>query len=125
MTENELRERFETVTLRPEEFPHREHVRLAWTYLSELPLLDVLRIFPENLRRFATSIGKDRLYHETITWAYLFLIHERMQQTSCDTFEAFAAGNEDLFGPILERYYSKVVLESDVARATFVLPLKS
>jgi hypothetical protein len=116
---------FESCTLPPHEFPHRAHVRLAWLYLREQPLLDALNRFVANLKRYATSLGAATKYHETITWAYMFLIHERMQQTSASTFEDFAAANEDLFNGILNRYYRKETLASDLARRSFVLPSSS
>jgi hypothetical protein len=122
--DRELVAAFEACTLPPEQFPHRAHVRLAWLYLREAPLAETLTRYSAGIRRYAGSLGAAGKYHETITWAYLFLIHERMQRTPCEIFEAFAAANEDLFGPILDRYYSKEVLESDVARTTFVLPLR-
>jgi len=113
---------FEDCTLPPSEFPHRGHVRLAWLYLREAPLLETLTRYSEGIRRYAGSLGASAKYHETITWAFLFLIHERMQHTEAATFDEFAEKNADLFGPILERYYTKDVLASDVARRTFVLP---
>lgn len=45
-----------------------------------------------------------------------------MRQHPSSTFEAFAAANEDLFGTILGRYYSPTLLNSDLARTTFVMP---
>ena len=123
MTENELRSRFEDLTLEPQLLSHREHVRLAWIYLREHPLLDVLRIFPENLKRFAASIGKPGLYHATITWAYLVIIAERMARGGSQTWDEFAAANSDLFaGSFLTRYYDAATLASDFARQVFVYP---
>ena len=113
---------FESCTLPPDEFPHRAHVRLAWLYLNEQPLLDALNRFVVNLKRYATSLGAATKYHETITWAFMFLIHERMQRSSSSTFEDFAADNADLFNGILDRYYRKETLASDLARRSFVLP---
>ena len=34
--------------------------------------------FGDSLRRFAAAYGKQGLYHETITWAYLLLLNERI-----------------------------------------------
>lgn len=113
---------FEACTLPPAEFSHRAHVRLAWLYLREEPLLGALNRFAENLRRYATSLGAASKYHETITWAYLFLIHERMQRTPAASFDEFAAAHEELFNGILEKYYRKETLASDVARRSFVMP---
>ena len=124
MRDREFVAAFEACTLPPDEFPHRGHVRLAWLYLREAPLLETLPRFSEGLKRYAASLGAAGKYHETVTWAFLFLIHERMQQSAAETFDEFAAANEDLFGPILERYYTSDVLASDLARRTFVLPDK-
>jgi len=120
--DREFVEAFEACTLPPDLFSHRAHVRLAWLYLREGTLLETLTRYSEGIKRYAASLGAAGKYHETITWAYLFLIHERMQHDPHVTFEDFAAANEDLFGPVLERYYSRETLSSDLARTTFVLP---
>lgn len=125
MRDRELVDAFEACTLPPAEFTHRSHVRLAWLYLREAPLLETLTRYSEGIKRYAGSLGAGAKYHETITWAFLFLIHERMQHSAAATFDEFAAENEDLFGPILQRYYTSEVLASDLARRTFVLPTLS
>jgi hypothetical protein len=115
---------FEDCTLSPDRFTHRDHVRLAWLYLKEDPPLAALTRFATNLKRYATSLGAAGKYHETITWAFIFLVHERMQHTQAETFEAFTAGNEDLLAckPTLERYYRPETLGSELARRAFVMP---
>ncbi|HEV7426045.1 MAG TPA: hypothetical protein VGQ46_06720 [Thermoanaerobaculia bacterium] len=107
------------------EFHHRDHVRLAWIYLHQMPLLDALKRFSESLKRFAAFKGQPDLYHDTITWAYMLLIHERMQRNPTESFDAFEAMNADLFAwkpSILDRYYDRETLDSDLARRTFVMP---
>jgi hypothetical protein len=113
---------FEACTLLPSEFTHRQHVRLAWLYLRDEPLLAALARFADGLKRYATSLGASAKYHETITWAFLFLIRERMQDET--TFDAFAAKNEDLFSwqTLMSRYYTTETLQSERARASFVMP---
>lgn len=112
----------ESCTLPPGEFSHRAHVHAAWTCLSESPLLAALPRFSQAIRRYALSLGAAAKYHETITWAFLFIIHERMRREPHPTFEAFAAANPDLFTDILGTLYSPETLASDLARETFVLP---
>lgn len=122
MRDREFVEAFENCTLPPDQFPHRAHVRLAWLYLKEGSLLDALPRFVDGLKRYAGSLGAGAKYHETVTWAYMFLIHERMARAEHETFDAFAEANPDLFNGILEKYYSKETLASDLARRTFVMP---
>lgn len=127
MEETELVRGFEECTLPSDAFHHRDHVRLAWIYLRRHPALEALRRFAEGLRRFATAHGHPGLYHETITWAFLFLIHERMADGEpAETWEAFAQRNPDLLTwkpSILDRYYGKDVLASERARRIFVMPV--
>lgn len=122
MNDREFVEALETCTLPSELFDHREHVRLAWLYLREQPLLEALPRFITSLKRYAGSLGASGKYHETITYAFMFLIHERMQRDPTEGFDAFAATNQDLLGPILQRYYRGETLASDFARSTFVMP---
>jgi len=108
---------------RVEEFHHADHVRLAWCYLRAVPLLPAIERFTTSLRRFAAHHGKPELYHETITWAYMLLIHERMNGE--DTFEAFREANPELFRwkpSLLESYYHPATLQSARARKTFIMP---
>lgn len=129
MNDQELIERFENCTLSPESFHHCEHVRLAWIYLCQYPVLEALSKFCEGLKKFADSLGKSGLYHETITWAYLLLIHERRARTNtAQCWHEFAKMNADLLSwenPILKHYYRDETLGSDLAKQIFILPDKT
>lgn len=120
-----LRE-FEDGTLPPSTFHHREHVRVAWLYLKMEPPLVALDRFAAGLKRFAAAQGAAGLYHETITWAYLLLIRERMEREGAGaTSEEFVERNPDLLAwkpSILDRYYRPETLGSELARRVFVLP---
>jgi hypothetical protein len=126
MTDQELIEQFEDGTLPIEGFHHREHVRTAFLYLTKYPVLEALQIFPRTLRRFAEARGKPQLYHQTITWAYIFLIQERMARAgSKQSWEEFARDNPDLLvwkDGILTRFYRSETLTSELARTVFLLP---
>ena len=82
--------------------------------------------FSAALQRFALSKGKPQLYHQTITWAYLLLIQGRIARTGArPSWEEFSQANSDLLtwkGGILERYYSPAILDSPLARQTFLFP---
>lgn len=123
---DDLIRRFEDGTLPSTEFHHRDHVRLAWLYLNEEPVLGALTRFTEGLKRFAARHGHAGLYHETITWAYFFLIHERMAQgEEGETWDSFAERNPDLLTwkpSVLDSYYQAETLASPLAKKVFVLP---
>ena len=119
---------FEEAALAPENFRHREHIRLAWLYLQNYTVPEALTRYARCIKNFARANGKENLYHETITWAFIFLIKERMESSSSKEnmgWENFAVENADLLNwqdSILNRYYRPEVLFSRLARRTFVLP---
>jgi hypothetical protein len=81
--------------------------------------------FTTAITRFADAKGATGLYHETITWAFLLLIAERQARQSAATWAEFEAANGDLMAwkpSILEKYYSKELLTSDLARRAFLMP---
>lgn len=126
MTDEVLFERFESATLSGADFHHQDHVKIVWLYLQSNSVLGTLTRFSAGLKRLAAAIGKPNLYHETITWAYVFLIHERMQRGGVEqSWPGFLAANPDLFewkDNILKAYYQDGTLGSEVARKMFILP---
>src|SRR5579871_237766 len=132
MTDQEFIADFESCDLRNEDFHHADHVRLAFLYLCRFPVLEAVEGFSRALQRFATAHGKPNLYHETITWAFLFLIRERivLQSSRQDgrqpTWPEFAAENPELLNRksklILSDFYSDDLLSSDLAKQIFILP---
>jgi len=125
MSDEEFIRNFEACTLPAECFHHQEHVRVVWLYLLRYSVLETLARFSESLKRFAAANGQATLYHETISWAYVFLIHERMARHAAQTWPEFVETNSDLFDwqtSILKSYYRDGTLKSELARKTFVLP---
>jgi hypothetical protein len=121
----ELIEEFEQSPA-PGGFHHVDHVRMAFAYVTCYPILEAVAKFTAALKRFAAAQGKPRLYHETITWAYLLLIHERVGRGGREqTWEEFARDHSDLLvwkGGILSTLYCQETLDSELARGIFVLP---
>lgn len=129
MTDEEFIESFENCTLPAASFRHREHVRVVWLYLRSYSVLETLFRFSEGLKRFATANGKANLYHETITWAYVFVINERIERSGRgQSWAEFVDSSADLLNwenSILKSYYQDETLRSEMARRVFVLPDKS
>jgi len=124
-TEAEILRDFEDCTLPPASFRHREHLLVAWTYLRAFPFAEAAARFATNVRRFADAHGASAKYHETVTWAYMAVLHERMHASRDLGFDELLAKNADLLdherGALLA-YYDSATLSSELARAVFVLP---
>jgi hypothetical protein len=78
MTDDELIPGFESGSLPNESFHHTDHVRMAFLYVRRYPALEAIQRFSSALARFAAANGKAQLYNETVTWAFLLLIRERI-----------------------------------------------
>jgi hypothetical protein len=120
----ELVARFQRCSLVAAKFHHRQHLQVAWWLLREGPPLDAMVRFVDGLRRFAAHIGKPEVYHETITWAYLVLINERLERAGRRrTWAEFARDHAELFTrDFLHGYYAPATLASPLARRVFLFP---
>jgi hypothetical protein len=128
LTDDKFMARFEDCTLSSQSFHHSDHVKMAFLYLGRYPTLEAMQRFSDSLVRFAAAKGHPELYHETITWALLLLIRERMVRAAHQqSWAEFAESNVDLLNwnsNVLKRYYLDETLSSDLARKHFLFPDK-
>src|SRR5262245_40098334 len=123
MKEKQLLQGFEAATLPV--FSHRDHLRVAWLLLRRLPFEEGARRFVVGLKSLAAAHGVPEKFHQTITWASLVLIGERLAAPGAVEldFEAFTLRNADLLDrSMLTLIYDASVLQSELARRVFVLP---
>src|SRR5258708_30182341 len=98
MSDEEFIAQLEAGTLPEDRFHHADHLHAAWLYLTRFPAPEAIARFSQALRSYAASLGKPDRYHETITWAYLLLLNERIRRTApAASSEQFAAAHADLF----------------------------
>jgi hypothetical protein len=110
-------------TIDARDFRHADHVRVGFELLCHRTFPDALAAYSAALKDIARRAGNPGAYHETITVAFLALIAERHVIGKYADFDAFIADNPDLLDKsILEHWYKKDRLFSDIARKTFVMP---
>jgi hypothetical protein len=126
MNDNDFIAQFEACSLPEDQFHHADHLHAAWIYLTRFGATEAMARFSTALRSYARSLGKADRYHETITWAYLLLLNERIHRSQPGLpWEQFAAEHVDLFDwkdSILLRYYRPETLSSVLARQVFLMP---
>jgi len=117
---------FESCKLPAVRFHHREHIRITWLYLHRHGAIEALVKVSDGIKRFAASVGKPDRYHETITWAYVFLVRERIEHgPPSQSWEEFCLANADLLDwkdSVLKKYYREETLASPIAKRAFVFP---
>jgi N-formylglutamate deformylase len=103
---------------------HREHVMIAWHYARTRPAPQALADLARGIQELAVALGKEGLYHETLTWGWFSLIRERMERMGVDaTWEEFSTASEDILsGRAIHELYERATLDSDLARRVFLMP---
>jgi hypothetical protein len=79
------------------------------------------------LRAYVAAVGAAGKYHETVTWAYMILMHEEMALRSPpeEDFDSMIQRRPDLLDHrygALAACYPREQLESPDSRRVFVLP---
>lgn len=99
LTDDEFVAAIEGCTLPRTSFTHRNHVRLAWLYLSRYEASDADRRICDTIRRFATSLGAATKFREDITLMWMRRVEAAMGDTPAPDFETFIAARPELLAP--------------------------
>ena len=122
----ELAASFETGTVPPGDFTHRDHVRVAWELLRRYPLGLALHRMIDGVQALGEQRGLPNLYHETITTFYLLAIADaRARAPEEQGFTEFEQQHASILGKsrqFLLGFYSEETLASREARSSFLLP---
>src|SRR5262245_58592311 len=97
MTDDELISGFENGAMPPGQFGHREHLRLAWCYLTRFGREETERRLLAGLRSFAARAGKPDKFDAALTSAWVRVLADAsLQLESAATFEALIAARPEL-----------------------------
>lgn len=128
LTDPELRAAFENQSISHHDWNHRCHLRMAYIYLQTYPLeeaTDGLRLGIQKLNAVhGVEESLTRGYHETMTQAWLHLVHFTMVQLGPeDDSRSFLNAQPHLCAKTLLRlYYSRPHIVSERAKQEFVAP---
>ena len=125
--EAELLAALEEGRLDPAHFGHEDHVRVAWTLLGPQaqPFAVAYLRLRAGLSALAARAGRAERYSETITLAFLALVHQALSEQAAAgrSFEAFKRAAPELLDPARAlSIYPVGVLRSPAARAGLILP---
>jgi hypothetical protein len=120
-----FKEQFEQGVIKPSEFNHQSHVRLAYIYLCESDLEAAYSRMRDSIFKFISHHGIDpQKYHETLTKAWMMAVHHFMSRSPDQLSSVdFIAANPKLSdSKIMLTHYSKERLFAECARNEFVEP---
>jgi hypothetical protein len=121
-SDDELVMGFERASLT--QFHHADHVRLSIVYLVRHGREETLRRLTVGIQRLASADGHPEKFHVTMTRAWLELIDaaRELHPFAATATQLVDACPELLDRSALGRYYSREVLESELARTAWVPP---
>ena len=117
--------KFDSCEVKPAEFDHRAHLKLAYILLAMHGVDHAGDRFREALQAFIKRNGIDEAkYHETLTQAWLLAVSHFMDRAGeTKSAEEFVAASPVLLDPkVILTHYSRTLIESDRARKRFVQP---
>jgi hypothetical protein len=127
MSDEEFLAAFEACTL--DEFHHRDHIKIAYLHLRRHPLDDAITKVRTGLQALAVAWAApvDDLelgYHETMTQAWVRLVHLAMtDRSAAESADAFCDQQPELMQKThLQLYYSRERLFTWEAKRQFVEP---
>jgi hypothetical protein len=128
MDDQQFIQMFEAGVLPTEQWGHREHVKVAYLYLREFPLELAIERMRTSIQRLnaaqQTPEALDRGYHETMTQAWMHLVHFTLcEYGPADTADEFYDSHPQLWqSKVLRLFYSRDRLLSWEAKKAFANP---
>ena len=124
LSDEEFVEAFESCRLPGEQFHHEDHLRLAWIYLRQHGMREAEARLLSGIPRFAAHHGSPGKFHYTMTVAWLRLVAAAREPAAVhQTFSEFLGVHRTLSDrDLLSKYYSKQLLEQEVARTGWIPP---
>ncbi len=125
VADREFLDAFEACEIRGADFHHREHLRVAYCYLTLLSSAEALEKMEAGLHRLLAHLGAPASkYHRTLTEAWLHAVRHFIDRSGATAdFAEFIARAPQLLDPqIMGTHYSTDLLWSDAARAAFLEP---
>lgn len=124
-TDRRFLDDFEACRIDAAQFGHREHLRVAYIYLSLHPFDEALDRMENGLLRLLAHLGAPpSKYHRTLTQSWLLAVRHFMDTAGpATTFEQFLeTGGVLLDKEIMGTHYTSDLLWSEEAREKFIEP---
>lgn len=87
---------FEDLSLPPELFDHKGHMRICWLYLNRYPLNIALQRTCDGIQSYATSLGATDKFNYPLTEAFVRIMSQRIEANTTANWPTFLDLNKDL-----------------------------
>ncbi|MBE9398215.1 hypothetical protein IOQ59_13215 [Pontibacterium sp. N1Y112] len=87
---------FEDLSLSPELFDHKGHMRICWLYLNRYSLDIALQRTCDGIQSYATSLGATDKFDYPLTAAFVRIMSQRVDADTTANWATFLDQNKDL-----------------------------
>lgn len=124
MTDDEFVKAFQSGSLPPTQFHHRDHLRLAWLLTRQMGAEAATVRVAAGIQEFAARHGHADKYHDTLTRFWVRIVgHLVAARPDVGHFDAFLATFPQLLDKDLPyRHWRRETMGSTAARAGWVDP---
>lgn len=124
MSDDDFLRAFLDGSLPPQQFHHREHLRLTWCLVRRLDAAAATSAVATGIQRYATHHGQAAKYHETLTRFWVRIVaHQMATRPDITEFDAFVAAFPHLLDKQLPaRHWRRETMDSTAARTQWVEP---
>ncbi|KPM49431.1 hypothetical protein [Jiulongibacter sediminis] len=112
-------------TLKPEDFKHKTHLRLAWELLCENEAAKAVYKACELLKAYTSHLGVADKYHQTLTVASIRTVRHFILKSKSSDFEEFLSEFpilENNFKGLIEQHYSLERFTHESAKKEYLEP---
>jgi hypothetical protein len=128
MNDEAFLQAFETRTFPFDQWHHDAHIKVAYLYLRRHPLKEAIEKMRAGIKAYNAAHkvpeGPDRGYHDTVTVAWLRLVHLTLcEYGPAESAACFYEQHPELSQKkVLRLFYSRGLIMSPQAKAAFVEP---
>lgn len=124
MSDAEFARAFLAGAIMPQQFHHRDHLRVTWYLIRERGAAEAGPLVAAAIRGFAERHGHVQKYHETMTRFWVWAVGRHVAaQPDLDGFDAFLAAFPALLDTSLPyRHWNRETMMGDDARVGWVEP---
>lgn len=125
LSDSEFEHQFINCALRPSDFTHEAHLRLAWINVRQYGIEQAEERVQLHLKNFVEFVGETNKYNTTLTIAAIKAIYHFMRKSDSETFKDFIAEFPRLknnFKELMASHYGFDIYNSELAKKKFLEP---
>ena len=125
LSDSEFEKQFISCELKPADFSHEAHLRLAWINIDKYGIQQAEKNIQNQLQKFVEFVGAKDKYNMTLTLAAIKAVYHFTLKSKSDNFMDFITEFPRLkynFKELMDFHYGFDIYNSEKAKTEFLKP---